>query len=198
MHKLLALSLAVLAGCPEKKEDYKNQAPPPEPEKPASLPPPPVKKAEAPKDLGTCKLTASGAVTAEQTTPGGRPATNVSYWYDEAEKKNMMGVDGFVVNCNGPDIRFSLVPGGGKVDGMPFKPKKYEFKAGKGDANLMIGFGKATMDKPSGSVDITAFDGRHIAGTVDLEGKLVPGAGTVKLTGSFDLVCPGFKGCVYE
>jgi hypothetical protein len=90
-----------------------------------------------------------------------------------------------------------MVPGGGKVDGMPFKPKRYEFKKGKGDANLMIGFGKASLVTPDGVVDITAFDGAHVAGTVDLSGKLTPGGGVVKLTGSFDLACPGFKGCVY-
>jgi hypothetical protein len=160
--------------------------------------PPPPKKIEIPSDLGKCTLSATGAVTAEQETPGGKPATNVSYWFDESERKNMMGVDGFVVNCQGEKIRFSIVPGGGKVDGMPFTPKKYEFKKGtKADANVMVGFGKAAMGDVTGAVDITAFDARHIAGTIDLSGKLVPGGGAVKLTGSFDLICPGFKGCKY-
>ncbi|MDQ3367119.1 MAG: hypothetical protein M3680_16980 [Myxococcota bacterium] len=198
MHKCLAL-LVLLAACPGEKEDYKKAPPPEEPvvAKPASEVPPAPKQAKMPADLGTCTLTASGAVTAEQTTPGGRAATNVSYWFDEAERKNMMGVDGFVVNCQGPSIQFSLVPGGGKVDGMPFSPKKYEFKKGKADANVMVSFGKAALTQPDGVINITAFDGAHIAGTIDLTGKLLPGGGQVKLTGSFDLACPGFKGCVY-
>lgn len=200
---LVALA-AGLAACPEKKEDFRQQpaADEPaggaaaEPEKPAM--PPPPKKVEVPTDLGSCTLTASGAITAEQTTPGGRAATNVSYWLDEAERKNMMGVDGFVINCNGDQIRFSLVPGGGKPDGMPFAPKKYELKAGKGDLNVLVAFGKASLMKPTGTINVTAFDRRHIAGTIDLEGKLLPGNGAVKLTGTFDLVCPGFKNCAYE
>ena len=163
------------------------------------LPPPKPRRPPPPKELGTCNLTVSGAFDKAQTTEGGTSATNVSYWFDEAERKNMMGVDGFVVNCNGPDIRFSIVPGGGALDGMPFKPKTYRIDKGKpvDGANVMIGFGKATMASPTGTVEITAFDKRHIAGTVELAGKLQPGKGDLKLTGSFDLVCPGFSACEF-
>jgi len=190
--------VVVLVGCGPEKEDYKKQPPPAEVEKPKEMPPPP-KKIEMPKDLGKCSLTASGAVTEQQETPGGRPATNVSYWLTEEERKNMMGVDGFVVNCQGEKIRFQIVPGGGKPDAMPFAPKKYEIKKGKGtDAMVNVGFGKASLADANGSVDITAFDARHIAGTIDLSGKLAPGGGAVTLKGTFDLICPGFKGCKYE
>jgi hypothetical protein len=196
MHKALALVVVILAGCGPEKEDYK-KAPPPEPERPKEMAPPP-KKVEVPKDLGKCKLAATGAVTAEQETDGGRTATNVSYWLTEDERKNMMGVDGFVITCQGEKIRFQMVPGGGNPDAMPFAPKKYEIKKGKGDASVNIGFGKAQMTDPNGAIDITAFDARHIAGTIDISGKLSPGKGTVTLKGSFDLICPGFKGCKYE
>ena len=157
------------------------------------MPPKPKHLTEA--DLGTCHLVASGAVTADQITPGGRTATNVSYWFNEADQQKMMGVDGFVINCIGSDIRFQLVPGGGKKDGMPFKPKKYDFVKGKGDANLMIAFGKNTLATPSGSIDISSFDSHHIAGTIELAGKLTPGGGDEKITGNFDLVCAGFSAC---
>ena len=194
MRLAFALVLVAACGTPE-KEDYTKEkpveavAPPPSKEKPV------VKKALGPDEMGTCHLTASGAVTADQTTKGGKDATNISYWYTPEEQKTMMGVDGFVINCKGPDIKFSLVPGGGKKDGMPFKPKKYEFKAGKGDANVMIGLGKASVDKVNGTVDITQFDSHHIAGTIDLSGKLTPGNGEEKLVGTFDLVCPGLSAC---
>ena len=105
----------------------------------------------------------------------------------------MMGVDGFVINCNGSDIHFSMVPGGGKQDGMPFKAKTYVFDKGKGDANLMIAFGKQSMTAPSGTINITQFDSHHIAGTIDLAGKV--GAADEKLSGQFDLVCPGLSAC---
>lgn len=197
MYKLAVIA-CLLVAC-KHDEDYKKEKPPAEPEATAAEtkpPPPPPKKALTAEEMGNCKLVATGAVKAEQTTLGGRPATNVSYWLTEAERKNMMGVDGFAVNCHGPDIKFSILPGGGKIDGMPFGPKKYIFKKGtKGDAGLMVNFGTKTMDAPEGTVDITAFDKHHIAGSVELSGKIVPGGGAEKLTGSFDLVCPGFSGC---
>jgi len=167
-----------------------SEAAPPPPTKPM----PAKKKAPTPEELGSCKLSATGAVTKEQTTPGGRNATNVSYWMKAEDKKNMMGGDGFAVNCHGPDIKFSMIPSS-KKDGMPFKPKKYTFTKGTGDASVMAIFGKSTLDAIAGTVDITAFDAHHIAGEIALKGKLVPGGGEVKLTGSFDLICPGFGGC---
>ena len=196
MTRSAVIALALVA-C--SKEDYKDQKPP-EPEKVEAAAkkeaPPPPKKELKPEEMGTCELKATGAVQAEQTSYGGRPATNVSYWLTDKERGNMMGVDGFAVNCHGKDIKFSIVPGGGKKDGMPFAPKKYDIKKGTGDANVMVTFGpKQTMGDPSGTVDITTFDKKKIAGTINLTGKLVPGGGTVTLTGKFDLLCPGFAGC---
>lgn len=193
----LVLAFAALAAC-KSDEDYKQQQPPPDPTPAAgSAPAKPAavkKKVLPPEELGTCKLSATGAVTKEQTTQGGRTATNVSYWMTADERKKMMGGDGFAVTCHGPDIKFSLIPSA-KKDGMPFKPKKYDFAKGTGDANVVVQFGKAMLDGASGSVDVTAFDAHHIAGTIDLKGKLAPGGGEVKLAGSFDLVCPGFSAC---
>jgi hypothetical protein len=199
VNKLVAIVLFVVA-CgnsatddyiKDRKKDDKSETP--EAEK-SSLPPPPVKKkALTEAELGNCHITATGAVPADQTTPGGRAATNISYWYSADEQKSMMGVDGFVINCNGSDIRFSMVPGGGKQDGMPFKAKTYVFDKGKGDANLMIGFGKQQLTNPSGTVNVTQFDSHHIAGTIDISGKL--GAADEKLSGTFDLVCPGLSAC---
>jgi hypothetical protein len=178
--KQLALIVCALVAC-KADEDYKKQKPPePEASEPTAAakeaPKPPPKKALTDEELGKCDLEVSGAMTVKQTSPGGRAATNISYWFTEAEAKNMMGVDGFVVNCHGKDVKFSILPGGGKKDGMPFGPK-------------------LTMGDPNGTVDITAFDKKHIAGTINLSGKLMPGNGAVKLTGSFDFQCPGFSGC---
>lgn len=198
------LILLVLVACstPE-KEDYTKQKPPEEaPAPPPTKEKPAAKKQLGPDEMGQCHLAASGAITADQTTKGGKDATNISYWYTPEEQKNMMGVDGFVINCKGADIKFSLVPGGGKQDGMPFKPKKYDFAAGKGDGVLMIQFGKAgakagaalpTLDKPTGSVDVTAFDSHHISGSIELSGTVAGAA--EKITGNFDLMCPNLSGC---
>ncbi len=196
-HFVITASVLALAGCPEKKEDYEKQRP----EEVAAAakreaPPPRPKKNPPPADLGTCKITVSGGITAEQTTPGGKDATNVAYWYTADERKNMMGVDGYVVNCKGDKFRFSLLPGGGKLDGMPFAPKKFTFAKGKSDgANVMMAFGQATLADPTGTVEITQLDKTHIAGTIDLAGKVVPGNKQVKVTGEFNLVCPGLSAC---
>ena len=97
----LAMIAMVLAACDvgPPKEDYKKVKPEDVQEKKPA--PPPPKKVLTAAELGNCHLTASGAVSADQTTPGGRPATNISYWMSEEDRKSMMGVDGFVVNCNG-------------------------------------------------------------------------------------------------
>lgn len=200
MKNLAAVLLLVLAACPKHDEDYKKQKPPEAEEKetadkPPPPPPKPVKKALKPEEMGECKLSLTGSIKAEQTTPGGQAATNISYWRSEQERAGMMGVDGFAINCHGPDIRFSITPGGGKKDGMPFAPKKYDFKAGKGDAGLAITFGKQTMDAINGTIDVTTFDKHKIAGTINLTGKTVPGKGAVTLKGTFDLLCPNFAGC---
>jgi hypothetical protein len=195
------LAVLVLAGCPE-KEDYRQ----PEAEKAlatgttprADQPPPPPPKKGPPADLGTCTIKVTGGMTAEQVTPGGKNTTNVSYWYSPEERKNMMGVDGYVVNCNGDKFRFSILPGGGKEDGMPFGPKKFTFSKGKSDgANVMMAFGQATLADPSGTIDITALDKTHIAGTVELSGKVVPGNKPIKVSGSFNLICPGLSACEF-
>ena len=112
MRKLVAL-LIVLAGCPESKEDYKKEKPPEEVARDKAPPPPQKKKAGPPADLGKCTLTVAGGITAEQTAVGGKAATNVAYWYKPEERKNMMGVDGYVVSCSGEKFRFQILPGGG-------------------------------------------------------------------------------------
>lgn len=196
MRKLVAI-LLVLSGCPEAKEDYTKEKAPAEVDR-ASVPvkPPPKKKVGPPADLGKCTLTVSGGITAEQTAVGGKAATNVSYWYAPEERRNMMGVDGYVVSCSGEKFRFQILPGGGKLDGMPFSPKKFTFAKGKSDgASVMIAFGQATMSDATGTVEVTALDNRHIAGTVDVSGKVVPGNKQIRIQGSFDYICPGLSAC---
>src|SRR3569832_2022984 len=150
--------LVTVAACstPE-KEDYTKDKPVEAPAPPPTTTKAAVKKAHTPEELGTCHMNATGAVTAELTSQGGKNATNVSYWYTADEQKLMAGVDGFEIDCKGADFEFKVVPGGGKKDGMPFKPKKYDFAAGKGDGVLMIMFGKKPLDKPTGLFVVFVF-----------------------------------------
>ncbi|MFN0247426.1 MAG: hypothetical protein ACKV2T_11115 [Kofleriaceae bacterium] len=189
--------LILFVACGPEKEDYTKQKP--EDVKAANQPPPPPpkkKKNPPPADLGKCDIEVSGGVSATQSTPGGKDATNVAYWYTAEERKNMMGVDGYVVTCKGDQLRFQLMPGGGTLDGMPFAPKKFTFAKGKSDgASVLMTIGQTSLGDPAGTVEITAIDARHIAGTIDLAGKMVPGNKAVKIKGSFDLVCPGLSAC---
>jgi hypothetical protein len=59
----------------------------------------------------------------------------------------------------------------------------------------MVAFGQATMADASGVVEITELDNRHIAGTVDISGKIVPGNKQIKVTGKFNYICPGLSAC---
>ncbi len=191
-------TLVFLVACGPEKEDYTQQKPEPEAERPSEAPAPPPKKKKAPppEDLGKCDIEVTGQVTASQSSPGGKDATNVAYWYTPEERKNMMGVDGYVITCKGDKFRFQLMPGGGKLDGMPFAPKTFSFLKGKSDgASVLMTMGTASLGDPSGTVEITAIDARHIAGTIDLSGKLVPGNKAIRVKGSFDLVCPGLSAC---
>jgi len=198
---VVSLALSCVVACGPEKEDYTKQKPEKEvagATAASDTPPPPPKKKKvaAPADLGKCTIDVSGSMTASQTTPGGKEATNVAYWYTESERKNMMGVDGYVINCKGDQLKFSLMPGGGKLDGMPFAPRKFTFSKGKSDgASVMMSIGSAQLADPNGTVEVTSLDAKHIAGTIDLAGKVVPGNKAVVVKGTFDLVCPGLSAC---
>jgi hypothetical protein len=56
---------------------------------------------------------------------------------------------------------------------------------------------QATLADPTGTVEITAIDLKHIAGTIDLADKVVPGNKAIEVKGSFDLVCPDLSACDY-
>ena len=79
---------------------------------------------------------------------------------------------------------------------MPLAPKKFTFAKGASDgASVMMAFGKANLEEVTGTIEITALDKTHIAGTIDLAGKVMPGKKQVKVTGEFNLVCPGLSAC---
>jgi hypothetical protein len=198
MRSFTTVSVMVfLVACGPEKEDYTKQKPEDVKATNEAPPPPPKKKKNPPPaDLGKCDIEVSGGVTATQSSPGGKDATNVAYWYTPEERKNMMGVDGYVITCKGDQLRFQLMPGGGKLDGMPFAPKKFTFAKGKSDgASVLMTIGQTSLGDPAGTVEITAIDARHVAGTIDLTGKMVPGNKAVKIKGTFDLVCPGLSAC---
>jgi hypothetical protein len=189
MHKLLAASLFLVA-C------SKNEDPKPEPKAEVREPPPPEPKPEPKPEPGPaipdeCTLTATGSQKFEQTSKGGRSTVNVSYWYKEKDREKMMGMPGFALHCHGTNIRFSIVPGATtNQETAPFGPKKYTFTKGKSDISISASVGGAPWEPTTGTIDITAFDARHIAGTIDLKGK-IDNKKALDLKGTFDYKCQG-------
>ena len=95
------------------------------------------------------------------------------------------------VNCSGKDLRLSFVP---RPDAsVPYGPKLYQIDRKRGEL-VMIGRAGKSLADFVGTVDITAFDAHHVAGTIKLTAKQV-GGGTVKLVGQFDYRCPGYARC---
>ncbi|MEJ7603215.1 MAG: hypothetical protein WKG01_35335 [Kofleriaceae bacterium] len=186
MHKLLVGSLFLVA-CG--KSEQSRSEPKVEPKAEVrEEPPPPPPKPEGPAIADECKLTSAKF---EQTSKGGRNAVNVSYWYKEADRNKMMGLEGFAVHCQGSDMRFSIVPGAKtNKESAPFGPKKYTFVKGKSDISISAFVGALPWEPTTGTIDITAFDARHIAGTIDLKGKLDKNK-PLDVKGSFDYKCQG-------
>lgn len=179
------LVLAVLAACG--KSDPKT--PPPEPPpKDEAKPPPPKIMAPATGADGNCTLTATGAVSADETTPAEAQA---KYWMSDADKGSMEQ-PGFLVNCKGTKFRLSLVSSPNAA--VEFKAKDYTVEGKNPDVSVL---GRA--DKPlqnfTGKVSITAFDASHIAGSIDLAGSLQVGSGTVQIKGTFDVKCTHWGKC---
>src|SRR5262249_2329218 len=97
------LLLVVAIGC--SKSDP--PAPPPEPA-PVHEPAPAPIKIQPTADRGSCTVKATGAFTASETMPGGKPAVISKYWMSDAERGNG-APPGFIVNCSGKDLRLSII-----------------------------------------------------------------------------------------
>jgi hypothetical protein len=182
---LLALGQVVALGC---KSEDKTPPPPPPPEKPAE-PPPPRKKLE-PADYGSCALKATGAYTAEETITADKKSAASKYWQAE-DQRGAVPMPALSVNCAGKDLRVSIVSSPNAS--VPFGLKKYEIVK-NGDL-VLIGRAGDLLSDFAGTVEIDAFDGKHVAGTLSITAKQGKGNKRVSIEGSFDLACPGMAGC---
>ena len=143
----------------------------------------------------------SGALTAEQTSGGGTSRSVTSYWFkpDDKQLTMMFGDDpakvGLILNCTGKDINLNILARDRTKDGVPFGPKLYTIER-KGELHVMASANKEPLGGLKGTIEITAFDASHIAGTIELEGHaMVDKTKPVKISGTFDYKCPGFSGC---
>ena len=134
---------------------------------------PPVAAAPIQKkssDYGTCE------VLGEKVAPTVR-AVQSKYWMGADEPGPPLSV-----NCIGKEARLSFAASPGV--NVPFGPHTYKLDGGRGDVVVMARVKDKQLAAVSGTIDVTAFDDHHLAGTFDLSGT---GAGAkVPLTGSFD------------
>jgi hypothetical protein len=170
----------------------------PSPARPSPAPPQPG-PGPAPDDRhGSCTVEVRGALTADQTSAGGTSRSVTSYWFAPGDTANVMFGDGrigLVLNCTGKALSLSFVSRQATETSVPFGPKTYRLTRRASEMTVLGTVGKASLTSLTGTVDVTAFDARHIAGTFELAGKALPGNGAVNVTGRFDFACPGFSGC---
>ena len=148
--------LALVVGCSH--EDPVPPAPPPE--KPVAAPP--VQKLST--DFGSCEL------DGEKIVPDKKPVVT-KYWSPD----ETMALS---VNCIGKTGRLSFSASPNAT--VPFGPKTYKLDAGRGDLVVYARAKDKQLTAMTGSVEVTAFDAHHLAGTFDLT------ANKVTLAGSFD------------
>jgi hypothetical protein len=142
-------------------------------------------------DTGSCTLTASGGYTGTATGPGDRGSIGTKFW-SGAQAPDGVHLPAVIVNCHAsPDLHLTIASK--RDDNVLFGPKTYQVVADDPDFGLTARAGSGIL-KLVGTIDITAFDHHHIAGTVDVTGPLIKGGAAVTLKGSFDYPCHA-SGC---
>jgi len=135
-------------------------APPPSPPVAA----PPVQKLST--DFGSCEL------AGEKIVPDKKPVVTKYWTPDETQALS--------VNCIGKEGRLSFSAAPNAT--VPFGPKTYRLDAGRGDLVVYARAKDKQLTAMSGSVEVTAFDAHHLAGTFELS------ANKVTLAGTFDFL----------
>ncbi len=183
MRQLLAC-LIVLTACKGDRASTSSSSPSPSPPSPAPA------AAHAPAapvtpDSGFCTLEASGAFSGSGTTPGDNGSFASKYW----SKGAPAGVPAvaLLLNCHATtDVHLTIaaLP----TADVPFGPKTYTVLPTGGDIAISGRAGSGILHM-AGTFAITAWDNKHIAGTVDVSGKRIKGNDDVRITGTFDLPC---------
>lgn len=183
--------VAVIALCAGAGCTSKHEPPPPEPETEKPAEPPPPRKKIGPVDFGSCTLKASGAFTAEETIAGDKKSAASKYWQSEDER-GATPLPALTVNCNGKDLRVSIVSAPHAT--VPYGVKTYDV-GGKNSELVLLGRAGDQLSDFKGEVVLNAFDGKHVAGTFTITAKQGRGKKRVTIEGNFDYACPGMAGC---
>ena len=181
--RLFVATLIALCAC------SKHEPPRPEPKKPVE--PPPPRKKIGPADFGSCTLKASGGFSAEETIPGDKKSATSRYWQSEDERA-ATPTPALTVNCNGKDIRVSIVSA--PHADVPYGLKTFDV-AGKNSEVVLLGRAGDQLSDFKGTVEIDDFTNKHITGTIAISAKQGRGNKRVTIQGRFDYACPGMAGC---
>lgn len=184
--RLLVVALIAVFAC---KSESAFKPPPPEPEKPAE--PPPPKKKIGPVEFGSCTLKATGAWQAEETIAGDAKSASSKYWQAEDER-SATPLPALTVNCNGKDLRLSLVSAPNAE--VPFGIRSYVVD-GKNPELVLLGRAGDQLSDFKGTIEIDTFDAKRVVGRISVTAKQGRGKGRVAIEGSFDYACPGMRGC---
>jgi hypothetical protein len=134
-----------------------HEPPPPPPATPPPAPPPVQHMAT---DHGSCELTIGGET--EKIIPSSAAVGN-----------------DLALNCIGKLGRVSFRPGT-----PPTGPTTYKIERTSHDVVLLARARDKQLGNVEGTIDVTALDAHHVAGTIDLVGT--SGSGRVTIAGSFD------------
>ncbi|HEY3807573.1 MAG TPA: hypothetical protein VGL61_33455 [Kofleriaceae bacterium] len=190
MRQILAC-LIVIAGCGKsdsKPVPERSVPAPATPSAPTTVAPTPATPSA---DSGSCTVTASGAYTGTATGAGDLGSVGSKYWSPGAAP-NGMHAPALLLNCHASaDLHLTIASK--RDEAVPFGPKTYKVVDGDPDIGLMARAGSGIL-KLVGTIDITAFDHHHVAGTFDVTGPLIKGGGAVTLKGTFDYPCHA-SGC---
>ena len=204
---VLASLLAATIGCGGKKDENKAAATetakpaPPAPADPATPPPAdekpePTEKAE---DFthGFCHVTGTGAATFDQKTGHGGPSTlSVMQWQTDKVQEMSGAKEGLILNCLGEHVKLNL------LTKKSFPTKTATYAIGKDGEVSVLGSIKHPDEKDglslmtqAGTLEITAFDDKHIAGKGELTAKTLPDKGEIRIRFDFDFTCHGHGRC---
>ena len=155
---------------------------------------------DAPNELGQCHVDVTGAETVSWDAGGGVAATLIDYWLAEDSREIMGDAFGFIVNCSS-DLGYVGFLGGSKASAetIPMGGGTYTLQdANNLDTVINGGIDLEGSDalwspRPGGTLEITALDDTHIAGTFDFSVYDLFGADDQELhvTGSLDFENPG-------
>jgi hypothetical protein len=178
------IALAAL-GCSQDDEP-RRAAPSPAP---APAEPPAPRPAPPPAGWGGCDLALGGAFDDHESIDvAQRDAARSRHWTRGDTGEPIPWLAG---NCMGKTIRVSFVTA--PDVSVPFGPRTYTLSHGKGELLVLARARDKQLVDVSGTIDIAAFDGARVAGTVDLAASA--GKARVTITGRFEFPCRGYAAC---